>query len=667
MRTALTIILLLISHFTDAQSKPSESQKPPQSYTKSVALLSVFLTENVRGEEKKVEAIYEWITQNIEYDYDALTKGKISYLADPKQTLKTKKAISYEYVELMRAMLEYVKIESETVEGYLHDMHWFPGKMVLEEGHTWLAVKINGEWKFVDPTWDAGYIGRIPKKEKEYKAKKYLINKWKKPAKEEKVLKKREEKDLERRKKFDEKPKYTNQIGFVSDPQKEYFLIHRDTFLLTHAPTLPMWQLRKKAITLESFSKSEDSLIMDIEANKGIEVDFKKEIGAYRDQEFVDQLLVCAEDGYDYNPNNPWLKVKYYYTYMAIIHDKKLQKLARGTEFEITESKYPELAAHTDTILKYGKLYKTVEKENYKSEKEFDKLQYQSSVNRDKENTKLTKKVASDYEKMGDKLKTNSNTLEKNLDRLNSLTQKIQKDYEKAIDYKMPEDLDTLVIMPWITAIREKAGKIDQRAAELFALRDNSAFNTLLQDVNYINNLLFYNEQYIRFNSYSTAEWVAEVDSIIKQESNHFIHIMKDSVPRELLDKEMMEELRVIEEICKTAKAELNQMSAEGKLKFPHKYELYLQAIYFEAIKKSRQAHLQSLNFNSEVVKALNSRKATTNQMESRMKAQEDLKKKNYEYIANMTEKAHDRNIDYLEIIEKAAKAWKNKYNGKTN
>lgn len=663
MKILFTATLLFVFTANLLAQKPKK--EVPKSFTKSIALLSVYLTKDIRSQEGKVEAIYEWITNNIAFDYDALMKGQYSIVPDPKETLKRRKAISPGYVELMKAMLDYIEIENESVTGYIHDLHWFPGKLVMEEGHTWLAVKINGQWKFVDPTWDAGYIGRIPKKVKPYKAKKYLINKWKKPEKEAKVKEKREEKELERKKKYDEKPGYTNKIGFVKAPAKDYFFIHRDTFLLSHIPTLPMWQLRESVISLKSFSKSEDSLIMDIEANVGERVNVSGDIQAFQDKDYFEQLLYHGERGYAFNPYNPWVKVRYYYEFMAIIHNKQLQKLARGSVYEITESKYNALAARADTILKYGKLYKNVEKDIYKSDKTFDKEQYKLSADRDKENSKLTRKVASEYEKMSDKIKSNSNTLEKNIDRLSSLMSKIEKDYEKAIDYEKPESLDTNFILEPMASIRDRMQRIERRTKELSDLRAKSSFNGILTDAEYINRLLFYNEQYIRVNSYSTSEWVAEVDSLIKTESNHFIGLITDSVPNELLDKELLEELRVIEEICKTAKIDLNQLKGEGKIDFPYKYELFLQAMYADAIRAVKQTHLQSLNFNQEVAKALKSKKGTVSEMESRMKKQDDLKEKNYEYIEKMTEKEHERKENYLKEIEKDAKAWKAKYSGK--
>jgi hypothetical protein len=273
--------------------------------------------------------------------------------------------------------------------------------------------------------------------------------------------------------------------------------------------------------------------------------------------------------------------------------------------------------------------------------------------------------MGKEYEKSIEKLKDNTSDLEKNIDRLNTLMGKIQKDYEKSIDYSVPDDLDTNLIQSNIQAINKHVGNIKERIAQLDTLRSNSNFNRVFADMDYINRLLLYNENYIRVNSYSTAEWVAEIDSIVKLESNHFLKLVKDSIPMEIMEKELLDELKSIDEICKTAKTELNQLKAENKIKYPYKYELYLQAIYADAIRITEQAHRKSINFDQEVYKALKSGKGDMNQVESRMKKQPDLKEKNYEYIAKLTEKEHERRVKYMDLINKETKKWKDKYSGK--
>ena len=241
MCNRIVLILLFIIPYL-AHSK----DKIPRKVRKSIPLMTRYITKDCNGQEEKVKAIYNWITTNIEFDYDRLMDTKYFVGVNAKETFKSKKAISDGYNELMKAMLDEIGIQCEVVAGYVHDIGWKPGDLSLFVQHTWIAVKINGEWKLADPVWDSGYIGKIPY-DREYKPKKHLIplSLYKNPVRRDRVAEKRETKEVDRKDKFDEKPKYKEEIGFVSDPTVEFLLIPSDSFLLDHLPLNPIWQLRE--------------------------------------------------------------------------------------------------------------------------------------------------------------------------------------------------------------------------------------------------------------------------------------------------------------------------------------------------------------------------------------------------------------------------------------
>jgi len=92
---------------------------------------------------------------------------------EAKTILKSKKAICSGYVELMKAMLDEIGVKNETITGYIHNLNWRPGKIAMKEEHAWIAIYMDEKWSLADPTWDTGYIGRIPKKLKPYQIKTY--------------------------------------------------------------------------------------------------------------------------------------------------------------------------------------------------------------------------------------------------------------------------------------------------------------------------------------------------------------------------------------------------------------------------------------------------------------------------------------------------------------
>jgi hypothetical protein len=169
-------------------------------------------------------------------------------------------------------------------------------------------------------------------------------------------------------------------------------MIHPDTFLLTHLPINPMWQLRTDFISIEDFSKGKDSVRMRVEKNLGKSISFNSEIDNYMNRDFLQQLLVLGETGHEFNPFNPSIKALKYYNFMALVHDKRLQKLARGSRYEINSSKRQELYALNDTIINYNKEFKKAEKIIYKDIKTVDKSRYKATSNIAKTNFKQAKK-----------------------------------------------------------------------------------------------------------------------------------------------------------------------------------------------------------------------------------------------------------------------------------
>lgn len=193
MRQLILIPILFITFISLAQKK---EVKIPRKVRKSIPLLAKYLTEKKETETEKVEAIYTWVTENINYDYDLLQSEKYFTGIEPKTILKSKKAICNGYVELMKSILDEVGVKNETVTGYIHNLNWRPGKIAMKEEHAWIAVYMDEKWTLADPTWDAGYIGRIPKKIKSYEVKTYKKTAFKKKEKQEKVLAKRKIKEV---------------------------------------------------------------------------------------------------------------------------------------------------------------------------------------------------------------------------------------------------------------------------------------------------------------------------------------------------------------------------------------------------------------------------------------------------------------------------------------
>ena len=109
------------------------------------------LTQGLQTEAEKVEAIYDYIVQNIRYDYEKVTALTSDYLPDIETIFEENKGICYDYASLFAAMLRSVGVPARMAKGYA------PG---IVEYHAWNEVLVDGEWIVIDTTMDAAYAAR---------------------------------------------------------------------------------------------------------------------------------------------------------------------------------------------------------------------------------------------------------------------------------------------------------------------------------------------------------------------------------------------------------------------------------------------------------------------------------------------------------------------------
>ena len=92
---------------------------------------------------EKVQAIYSWIIENFEYDYDY--HAFIQYF-NVRRTLRTHKGVCYDFSNLFAALCRSQNIPCYVVDGTPYDRS--------TEDHTWNRVYYNNSWWNVDVTND---------------------------------------------------------------------------------------------------------------------------------------------------------------------------------------------------------------------------------------------------------------------------------------------------------------------------------------------------------------------------------------------------------------------------------------------------------------------------------------------------------------------------------
>ena len=107
---------------------------------------------------EKVEAVYNYVTKNIKYDYQKAATVQSGYLPDLDLVLKEKKGICFDYASLMTGMLRSQNIPCKLVVGYANtEYHAWISVYSPETGWVDGVIYFNGvNWQQMDPTFASG-------------------------------------------------------------------------------------------------------------------------------------------------------------------------------------------------------------------------------------------------------------------------------------------------------------------------------------------------------------------------------------------------------------------------------------------------------------------------------------------------------------------------------
>lgn len=109
------------------------------------------ITAGAVSDYEKLEAVYDWMTENIAYDLDKV-KDMQAYGAGAEYLLRTRKGVCHDYAALTLALLKAAGIEATYESG---DVYPSAGKV---ERHAWNHARVGGLWYALDTTWGSGFI-----------------------------------------------------------------------------------------------------------------------------------------------------------------------------------------------------------------------------------------------------------------------------------------------------------------------------------------------------------------------------------------------------------------------------------------------------------------------------------------------------------------------------
>lgn len=165
MKTILLCLVLFLSQIVTAQNPYQSVDSLMATYTKPVKNkedlrdLWYFIYQRVYTDSLRLRAAVDWIAANIAYDVKALQTGN-EQAGELDYALRRKKAVCAGYASLLKYFCDMFRIECEVVIGkaraFGSDVCMTGTKFV--DDHAWNVVKINDQWRLVDPTWIAGSV-----------------------------------------------------------------------------------------------------------------------------------------------------------------------------------------------------------------------------------------------------------------------------------------------------------------------------------------------------------------------------------------------------------------------------------------------------------------------------------------------------------------------------
>ena len=137
--------------------------------------LSESLTNLLSTDVEKFRAIYKWVCNNIENDYDLYLKNKRmrkKFINDSlklknwnrefhakvvEKLVKENKTICTGYAYLIKELAYFANIDVEIINGYGRTIQSNIGGDGIPN-HSWNAVRLNNKWYLCDATWSSGSI-----------------------------------------------------------------------------------------------------------------------------------------------------------------------------------------------------------------------------------------------------------------------------------------------------------------------------------------------------------------------------------------------------------------------------------------------------------------------------------------------------------------------------
>lgn len=655
---------MVVAYAKDPKKDKEDEDKIPAKTLKSIPDLTNHLTAELSSEREKVRALYTWITENIEYDYEATQKGKVTFFKGPENVLKDKKAVCTGYVFLFGAMLDEIGIEWEEVVGYTNSFNPYFIPSIILDDHAWIAVKVDGEWQMADPTWDAGYIGPLFKEskvdplEKQEKRIKAIEKKNRKLKAKGRVELKVPEIDT-----IPEK-NYNGKIGFVPDPGYEWFLVPSDSFITRHLPVNPMWQLRSDTLGIYDFVQGPKRVKQVIgDEYREYNYDYKEVISYFETLDYLQKQLFLGDDAIDFFANNYRARAKKYFRFQQVMHIKEMREyLKEALPERESRGMHAMLKDIADSTQAYGKIVDRYESNRHKEMESFYK-----------ESFKSTAKCNSSYEDYLSDIKEwhkdAEEDFEDDIDRLLKEASKIELEKRK-LKQKNPALAASVDSLEYEFANVSNNGKAMIEAGKEFDMQLKAWKEKLehpaIISIQYRNRYnqyllerrkLFIEQKFTEYNRY-----IDSLDAQLDFNITRIEQLYDDSVKAELLPSELYKYCKQMVVYFKSYQDDLRTASNNAE---PNAEQMQLQAANFvyAHLKEAEDAITQARDYLYWIDENLDTVTKEWKQMEKLLKQQLKLNKEKEKFLSEMEETTHKREKDLVKVFEDYTTKWKRSLN----
>jgi hypothetical protein len=155
---SLLLVLVLGVPLAPAAGQQADRREPRQiADSVAIAGLARDLVAGARTDSARAAALYEWVATHLSWDVQGYLAHRSS-MESPEDVYRRRVALCGGYVALFARLAREAGLTAAPVTGYAKGFDYRHGQGTRHSNHAWVAVRLDGSWRLVDPTWGSGFV-----------------------------------------------------------------------------------------------------------------------------------------------------------------------------------------------------------------------------------------------------------------------------------------------------------------------------------------------------------------------------------------------------------------------------------------------------------------------------------------------------------------------------